>query len=192
MDGATIEMRNRSKIHPLKFALWISLASISMMFAGFLSAYIVRQAAGNWFEFQLPLHFTISTIIMLISSLTLHTSLLNFKKSKEFNYKFLLGLTFILGLAFVILQYFGWLSLQTIGVDLKGNPSGAFVYVISGVHVAHVLGGLAILVVALMHAFGLPFKVTPRRINRLDLTTQYWHYVDLLWVVLFLFLTFYR
>ena len=192
MNVATIENGNRSRIHPLKFALYISMASITMMFAGLLSAYIVRQASGNWFEFGLPAYFTISTFTILLSSLTGYGSLVFFKKGNEVVYRNLLILTLFLGLAFVVLQYQGWLALQEIGIDLKGNPSGAFVYVISGLHVAHVIGGIAILSVAVMHALSLPFKPTSKRIVRLELTTQYWHYVDLLWVVLYLFLMFYR
>ncbi|MCB0687585.1 MAG: cytochrome c oxidase subunit 3 [Saprospiraceae bacterium] len=182
----------RGNLNPLKFALWISLASISMLFAGFMSAYMVRQAAGNWFEFTLPWHFTASTMIIVISSVIAHITLEQFKRGNEGAYKIFLILTFVLGLAFVILQYLGWQAMMQAGIDFKANPSGAFVYVISGVHVAHVLAGLAAWCVALVHGFGLPFKPTKKRIGRLELTAQYWHYVDLLWVVLFLFLTYYR
>ncbi len=180
------------KLHPLKFALWVSLASISMLFAGFMSAYIVRQAAGNWLEFSLPTLFTISTFVILLSSVAIHGALISFRKGKEFFYKGSLILAILLGFVFIVLQYQGWISLLAMGIDLKGNPSGAFVYVISGVHVAHVIAGLAAIAVAIVHAWGLPFKPTEVRLNRLEITTQYWHYVDLLWVVLFLFLKFYR
>ncbi len=184
--------KTRGKIHPLKFALWISLASISMMFAGFMSAYMVRQAAGNWFEFTLPWYFTASTMIIVMSSVMAYSTVDQFKKGKEIWYKFSLVMTFILGIAFVILQYQGWQAMLAGGIDLKANPSGAFVYVISGVHVAHVLAGLAGWCVAMIHGFRLKFKPTKVRISRLEITAQYWHYVDLLWVVLFLFLTYYR
>ena len=184
--------RSRKRTPAMKFALWLSLASITMLFAGFLSAYIVRQAAGNWFEFTLPFHFTISTGIILLSSIVLHTSVKAFRRKKESAYKSLLVIAFILGLAFVVLQYQGWMSMQAAGIDLKGNPSGAFVYMISGVHVAHVIAGIAAMLMAMIHAFWLPFYVTEKRIIRFDITAQYWHYVDLLWIVLFLFLTFYR
>lgn len=183
---------NRNKISPLKFALWASLASISMMFAGFLSAYLVRQAAGNWFEFVLPNLFLGSTGIIILSSVTMHRAVKAFREEDERLYKSMLLATFCLGIVFIITQYQGWLAMQAAGIDLKGNPSGAFVYLISGVHVAHVVGGIAALFVALIHGFTLPFKVTERRKTRLDITAHYWHYVDVLWVVLYLFLTFYR
>ncbi len=192
MQVALENKNRRNAIHPMKLALWMSLASISMMFAGLLSAYIVRQAAGNWFEFTLPNLFLASTAVIIFSSSTLHRSLLAFRQKKEWQYKLTLLLSFFLGIAFVICQYQGWSAMLAGGIDIKGNPSGSFIYVITGLHVAHVLGGLAAMVVALIHAFTLNFRVTPLRINRLEMTAHYWHYVDVLWIVLFLFLTFYR
>ncbi len=178
----------RSKIHPLKFALWISLASILMMFAAFTSAYVVRKAAGNWLDYEIPGVFYLSTIVIILSSITLHGAYLNFNKQKETLYKSLLGATFVLGLLFIILQYQGWMTLFGLGIELSGNPSGSFFYVISGVHAAHVLGGLAVLFVALIHAFGLPFVPSLRRKLRLELSLHYWHFVDLLWIYLLIFL----
>lgn len=179
---------NRSKIHPQKFALLAAMASITMMFAAFTSAYIVKQAAGNWLEFSLPTYFYISTVIILLSSFTLHYSLKSFKAGNEKRYKALLLISLILGFLFVILQYYGWIELFNIGVDLKGNVSGSFFYLISGIHALHVLGGIAAIIVALLHAYTLKFDVTPKRIHRFDLVNTYWHFVDLLWVYLFIFL----
>lgn len=178
---------SRSKIHPKKFALLVACASITMMFAAFTSAYIVRQAAGNWLEFRLPQIFFTNTVVILLSSLTLHGSYLFYKQGKERLYKILLIVSLVLGLAFVALQYQGWQALVAIGVELTTNPSGSFVYVISGVHAAHVLGGIAAILVALLHAFTLPYKVTPQRKLRFEMTLIYWHFVDLLWVYLLLF-----
>ena len=96
-------------------------------------------------------------------------------------------LSFILGLAFVALQYQGWLDLTAIGVELTGNPAGSFIYVISGVHAAHVLGGLAAILVAMVQAFSLKYKVTKKRKLRFELTLIYWHFVDFLWIYLLLF-----
>lgn len=179
----------RSKIHPKKFALWVACASMLMLFAAFTSAYIVRQAAGNWLEFRLPDIFYINTIVILLSSAALHGSYLAFKRGKTQAYRVLLGITLILGLAFLVLQYQGWQALNDIGVGLTTNPSGSFVYVISGVHAAHILGGIAALVVAIIHANALPHKVTKARKLRFELTSIYWHFVDFLWVYLLVFFT---
>lgn len=178
---------SRNKIHPKKFALAVGCASILMMFSAFTSAYIVRQAAGNWLEFQLPSLFFVSTGIILLSSFTLHFSYRSFLKGKEQLYKGLLLTSFGLGLLFVAMQYQGWLSMMEMGVPLKTNPSGDFIYVISGVHAAHVIGGITALVIALLHAFTLKFKVTPARKLRFELTFIYWHFVGFLWLYLIVF-----
>lgn len=177
----------RNRIHPKKFALWVACSSILMMFAAFTSAYIVRKAAGNWLEFQMPNLFFISTAVILLSSATLQSAYSAFNRGNERLYKVLLGGTFLLGIAFLILQYQGWVSLQEIGVPLRTNPSGDFIYVISGVHAAHIIGGLGVLSVAMIHAFSLPFNPTPARKLRFELTLTYWHFVDFLWVYLIVF-----
>ena len=187
MDITVGKEYRRNKIHPKKFALWTACASILMMFAALTSAYLVRQAAGNWLEFRLPDIFILNTVVILLSSVTLHTSYRAFKRGNEKLYKNLLAVTAVLGLTFLVLQYQGWLALQAIGVELTTNPSGSFIYVISGIHAAHILGGVAALVVALIHAFGLKYKVTPARKLRFELTLTYWHFVDFLWVYLLLF-----
>jgi cytochrome c oxidase subunit III len=187
MEPAKVFEQNRSKIHPYKLALWIGCASIVMMFAAWTSAYIVRQASGNWLEFQLPTTFFWSTGVLVLSSITVQSSYYFFTKANEWLYKGLLVTTFLLGLLFIGLQYQGWLNLAAMGVELTGNPSGSFVYVISGTHAAHVLGGLATLIVALIHAFFLPFKVTDRRKLRFELVTHYWHFMGILWIYLLSF-----
>ena len=180
----------RSKIHPKKFALLTACASMMMMFAAFTSAYIVRQAAGNWLEFRLPDLFYLNTGVILLSSLSLQSSYAAFKRGNTRIYRLLLVASLILGLAFVALQYQGWQAMAAIGVELTTNPSGSFVYAISGVHAAHVLGGIAALILAILHAFILRHRVTPVRKLRFELTLIYWHFVDFLWVYLLLFFTF--
>ncbi len=178
---------SRSKIPAHKFALWVGIASIIMIFGSLTSAYIVRRAAGNWFEFKLPDIFFVNTVVIVLSSVTLHFSYSSFKKGREKLYKILLLTTFALGMAFVVLQYQGWEALNAMGATFRVNPSSSFVYVISGLHAAHVLGGISALVVALVHAYLLPFKPTKRRRLRFELIVQYWHFVDILWVYLIVF-----
>jgi cytochrome c oxidase subunit III len=175
---------SRSKIHPWKFALMVGCGSIAMMFAAWTSAYVVRHAAGNWLEFRLPNIFFVSAAVILSSSITLHLSRANFKKKNEKAYKFFLIATLILGLSFVVLQYLGWQSMKEMGVPLTKNPSGDFIYVLTGFHAVHVLGGVGALVVAIVHAFALRFNPTPKRLLRLEMTSIYWHFVDILWLYL--------
>lgn len=185
--NSAAERYNQSKINPQKLALWIAIASMVMVFGAFTSAYIVRRAAGNWLEFKLPDVFFVSTAVILLSSVTLHLSYSGFKAGNEKRYKLMMIATAILGLAFIVLQYRGWEALNEIGATFTVNPSSSFIYVISGLHAAHVLGGIAALGVALAHAFILPYKPTLRRRQRFELVVQYWHFVDLLWVYLIVF-----
>jgi cytochrome c oxidase subunit III len=190
MMEVDVLINKRNKIHPHKFALWAAMASILMMFGAFTSAYIVKQASGNWLEFSMPAAFYASTVAIILSGIAVHSSFNSFKAGNESRYKYLLIAGFLLGITFIVCQYFGWLELFDKGVDLKGNVSGSFLYLITGVHALHVLGGIATLIVALIHAFSLKFNVTQKRIDRFDLVVNYWHFVDVLWIYLFIFLMF--
>jgi cytochrome c oxidase subunit 3 len=175
-------------INPQLFSLWVAMGSMIMFFGAFTSAYIVKQAAGNWLEFSIPTYFYWSTAAILISSYTLSKANKEFVAEKENSYKGYLIVSLLLGIVFIILQYLGWTHLFNNGIDFRLNVSGSFFYLITGAHAAHVLGGIAAIIVAILHAFTLKFKVTDRRINRLKLTTHYWHFVDALWIYLLLFL----
>lgn len=180
--------RPRKRMNSTLFALWVAMASIAMMFGSLTSAYIVRHAAGNWLEFRVPDIFFFSTGVILLSSLILHLSYWGFNKGKAGLYKIGLPVTLLLGILFIVLQYQGWLALYNIGVPLDGNPSGSFFYVISGIHAAHVLGGIFAIAVATLHAFTLTYKPSEKRKKRFQLVLHYWHFVDFLWLYLFLFL----
>ena len=179
---------SRNKIHPQKFALLVSCASVVMLFAALTSAYVVRQAAGNWLEFPMPVLFLYSTLTLVVSSFTLYFSYKGFLAGNVKTYKYLLLLTFVLGILFIYLQYKGWMALVAMGVELGTNPSGSFLYVLSGLHAAHILGGLATVFVAILHAFILPYEVSAKRKLRFEMTQIYWHFVDVLWIYLIVFL----
>ncbi len=185
--SVALETLRNNKIHPKVFALVTACVSMTMLFAAFTSAYVVRQAAGNWLEFPLPTYFYISTGIIILSSVFLHGSYTSFKNGKEAMYKGLMVMSALLGIGFVICQVLGFYEMEAMGIELTGNPSGSFVYVIAAVHAAHVLAGIAVLTVAMMHAFLLPFKPTPARKLRFQQTIIYWHFVDILWVYLLFF-----
>lgn len=185
---ATYSEQQRKRIHPYKFALWVAMASILMMFAGFTSAYIVKRSDSNWLEFKLPPIFWASTVAILLSSLTIHLAGKSFKARQMKQYRLLMTSTVILGLLFTILQWFGFNYLQDHGVKLLGNnsnPAGSFLGVITGVHMLHVLGGVVVLLVMFYRAYNR------RTINyssvSLEVVTTYWHFVDAIWIYLFIF-----
>ncbi len=187
--------REFMRVHPHRFALWLGLASIVMIFAGLTSAYVVRQAGGNWVDFVLPQAFAVSVGMVVLSSMSMQWAYIAFSRQQLRQYKVALAGSLILGIGFIITQYIGWQSLQDIGIYLTGNPSGAFVYVISYVHAAHVIGGLIFIAIFLVKAFllsrnpakDLILKADSSRKINLELITTYWHFVGLLWIYLYTF-----
>ena len=177
----------RNRMNPMRLALLIACGSILMMFAALTSAYIVRQSAGNWLEFALPELFYWSAGVLAASSLTLQGAYAAFVRDRGPAYRWLLALTLVLGLAFVVVQFEAWQEMFVRGLYLTGNPATSFVYVLSGLHAAHVVGGVVALIVACIHGFVLPVAPTPRRRLRLQLTLTYWHFMDFLWIYLLLF-----
>lgn len=185
-------------VHPQRFALWIGMASMVMLFAALTSAYIVRHEAGNWTEFNIPAPFFISAVIIVISSATMHWAVSAYKKDNLANYRLALSLTTTLAMAFCIAQYIGWQQLQKIGIYLEGNPSGSFVYVISFIHVLHVLIGVLLLAGTLLRAVTIfkkratwvKWHLDENKSIRIELLASYWHFVDILWLYLLAFFYF--
>lgn len=177
---------HRNRLHPHKFTLWIAIGSIIMMFAGLTSALIVKRNQAKWEPFSLPVEFWYSTAAILLSSLLLYLSLKTFRQRDMSKYRnFLIG-ALILGLVFMVLQFMGFKDLWDKGVTLKASVSYSFLYVIVGLHALHVLGGIVALVVLSVKAFD--WRVKRYDSIPLEVAGTYWHFVDLLWVYLLIFL----
>ncbi|MHA8051603.1 cytochrome c oxidase subunit 3 [Aquirufa sp. ROCK-SH2] len=175
-------------VNPKIFTMWLFIVSIIMLFAAFTSAYLVRKAEGNWVEFKLPNLFWISTGILALSSISMQFALSAAKKDQFNALRTSISITFVLGLVFLILQYYGWIQLVEMNVYFVGNPSGSFVYVLSGLHGLHLISGLIVLLVALVAAFKL--KINAKALTQIKICSTYWHFLDALWIYLFLFLVF--
>ena len=186
---AVMKEQNK-KIHPHKFTLWIGLASIVMMFAGFTSAYIIKRNLANWITFQLPLIFWYSTAVIIISSFSIIRSRNYFRQREMQQYRLWMTVTLILGIAFVIMQYIGFTQLWSSGVTLTRNVSFSFLYIIVGLHALHVVGGIIALLILLIKAYSVKRKNYSK--VPIDLMNTYWHFVDLLWIYLLIFLTMIR
>lgn len=181
-------------MHPKKFALWLFILSIVMIFASMTSAYIVKQSEGDWLVFELPQILQFSTIIIALSSLTMHWSYLAAKKDQIIQVKIGMLLTVALGAAFLYTQVLGWGDLVSrgiffAGVDADGNavhPAGSFVYVLMGLHAFHLITGLIFIVLVAIAAFR--YEIHAKAMVRMEMCTVYWHFLGGLWVYLFLFL----
>jgi cytochrome c oxidase subunit 3 len=185
---AMVREEKNNRIHPHKFSLWVGMASILMMFAGFTSAYIVKSNDSNWLLFSLPPVFWYSTVVILLSSLTIHLALKSFKARNMTRYRSLITVTAILGLLFIVLQISGFKYLQDHGVKLIGNNSNAsasFLGVITTVHILHVIGGIVVLMVMFIRAFNSKRKNYSS--IPIEVASTYWHFVDGIWIYLFIF-----
>lgn len=186
---ATVISNERKRIHPHKFTLWIAMGSIIMMFAGLTSAYIVRKSGPNWLQFDLPPVFWLSTGVIILSSLTMHLALKHFKARAMKQYRSLITITAILGILFAVLQYTGFKYLYSHGVHIFGegsNPSASFLGVIVIIHALHVIAGVIALLVIFFRAYSR--KIKTYNITSIEIVSTYWHFVDVLWIYLFIFL----
>jgi cytochrome c oxidase subunit 3 len=186
---STVAEVKLKRIHPKKFALWMSIVSMIMFFSAFTSAYIVRKSAGNWMSFPLPLEFYISTIVILLSSVCFYISKKAYVEANNSLFKVLFYIGFILGLVFILLQYLGWQSLHKMDISISTNQSSSFFYLITYAHLLHVVGGIAALVVTMVGIIRGRFDYpSDKRTLKLELVYTFWHFVDLLWIYLLVFL----
>ncbi len=190
--GIDDEMRqSRRKVS--KNLLWLGIVSIIMLFAGFTSAYVVSHAKGDWIKFVIPSAFFISTALILLSSVTMNWALSAVKKGNNSPFKTSILMTLLLGLGFMLSQYLGWKSLVAQNVFFTGsasNASGSFFYLITFMHLLHLVGGLIALMVVYFKALAEKYK--PSDFLGVQLCSIYWHFLDVLWIYLFLFLYFIR
>jgi cytochrome c oxidase subunit 3 len=184
---------NVHKVQPIRLLTYLLIVSITMMFAAFTSAYIVRRSEGNWLEFDFPQGLLINTVIIVLSSIAMQWAYFAAKKDNLVALKVTLFITFALGIAFLIGQGSVWTDLVANKIYFGGsgaNPSGSFLYVLTGVHGFHLITGLIFLLIVLISTF--KYKVHSKNLIRLELCATYWHFLGALWVYLYLFLTIYK
>jgi cytochrome c oxidase subunit III len=180
-----MEADQNKKIHPHKFTLWVGIGSIIMMFAGLTSAYIVKREQPGWTTYTTPIAFYYSTAIMMISSVTIYLAGKSFLERRMIRYRKLVVATIVLGLVFILLQWLGFRHLWVTGTTLHGSGAGQFLYIIAGLHALHVLGGVIALVTLYVKARNT--RIRSYNAVPVDVVSTYWHFVDLLWIYLFIF-----
>lgn len=179
-------MQQKNKIHPHKFTLWVGIGSILMMFAGLTSAYIVKRNQAGWVTFNLPIAFWYSTAVIILSSISLFMASKAFRERAMSRYRVLVAVTLGLGVLFIGVQFIGFRQLWNNGITLTANVSYSFLYIIVGIHAAHVLGGIITMIVMLLKAFNS--KIKNYSTVPVELISTYWHFVDILWIYLLVFL----
>jgi cytochrome c oxidase subunit 3 len=173
-------------MHPKKFALWLFLVTVLMIFAALTSAYIVRQAEGNWLEYELPEIFWVTSGIVFLSSVSMQVAYFAAKRDNFIGLRIGMVLTVLLGFAFLVGQWYSWVALVDREVFFVGNPAGSFLYVFTGLHALHLISGVIFLIIVLISTFR--YKVHSQALNTLEMATTYWHFLGGLWLYLFLFL----
>jgi cytochrome c oxidase subunit III len=178
-----------------RIGMWIALASIMMLFTALTSAYIVRAGTGNdWRPIAMPRLLWASTALILTSSLTISIALRALKRKDHSAYKRWLLLTVVLGLGFLATQLLSWQQLVAQRVYVSTNPHSSFFYLLTAVHGAHLLGGIFGLDFLLLRSWrkATNAKSEAKREAAAGAVALYWHFMDGLWIFLFLLLFLWR
>ncbi len=183
----------QAKRKSAKPMLWVSMISMTMMFAGLTSAYVVSRKRNDWVSFNLPNAFYISTVLIILSSITFILAKYFIKKDNRQLTTVLLLSTLLLGLGFIYYQLEGFKELFNAGLVFAGAEStvkSSFIYGITLAHLAHIAAGIIVLLVVLVNHFNK--KYSSKDSLGLELGAIFWHFVDILWIYLFLFFYFIR
>lgn len=190
----TIEEHNQRKARSYKLILWFAMLSMTMMFAGLTSAFVVSKSRGDWLKnFQMPSAFFISTIVIILCSVTFLLAKRAIKKDDRKATTNYLLLTLFLGFLFVFFQFKGFGQIVEQGYYFTGpesNITTTFLYIVAVTHLAHLFGGLISLLIIIYNHFKQKYNST--QFLGIELGAMYWHFLDFLWIYLFLFLYFFK
>ncbi len=189
------EYNNNGKMHPQKFSLVLLIVGMTMLFLGLTSAFLVREAEGNWLHFSLPPQFVSSTIAVVISSISMYFAMVSARKDNLKQVTIGMAVTLLAGLSFVYFQYQGFNDLGDRGIFFSpangsegGLVSGSFVIMFVALHLLHLLGGIIFVAIVLVKS--LMLKVHKKNMLSISMCNTYWHFVGILWIYLYLFLYF--
>jgi len=183
------EAEKPRSMNPKKFALWLFIVSVCMLFGAWTSAYIVKRGEPGWSSFELPGEFWLTTAIIMLSSVTMIWAHRSAKRDNLEQTKRALVVTAILGVAFLVGQWIAWGKMVEMNYYFSGagsNSSSSFIYVLTGFHGVHIISGIVVLLLMLIAAF--KFKVHSKNMLGMELCSTYWHFLGGLWLYLFVFL----
>jgi cytochrome c oxidase subunit III len=177
-----------------KLFVYFIIAAITMLFGGLIGSFFYTGIQKGFQQFALPAIFHANTIIILISSFTFQFAIRAMKRDEENNFLFGTAITFLLGVAFVAFQFLGWHELSEKGIKINSIPSGSYLYLISGLHALHFVVGIVLIGIAFVKAIiryydpvkELLFSTDSTKKLNVELVALYWHFVDALWVAIYL------
>ncbi|HQV34812.1 MAG TPA: cytochrome c oxidase subunit 3 [Flavobacterium sp.] len=177
-----------------KLLLWFAMISMVMMFAGLTSAYVVSSSRKDWLkDFEMPAAFIISTLVIILSSITFHLAGKSIKANNRSVTTIWLLSTLGLGILFVVFQFLGFNQIIQNGYFFTGSESNvttSFLYIVVILHLAHLFGGLIALLIIIYNHFKQKYNST--QTLGIELGAMFWHFLDILWILLFLFFYFYE
>jgi len=189
-QGTREEKTGRAK----KMMLWFGIISLIMSFMGWTSAFIVSSSRPDWLsDFRLPNAFIISTVVIVVSSITFLLAKKSLKNGQHKATSLWLLVTLVLGVVFIYNQLAGFRQIIDLGYNFTGptsNVTMSYIYLIALVHILHVVAGLICLLVVIYNHFKQKYSAT--NMLGFELAATFWHFIDILWVYLFLFLYFVR
>jgi cytochrome c oxidase subunit 3 len=190
------ESREPVRIPPLQVFTFLAIGGISSAFIFLLSSYLGTVLESGLSPFQLPAVFHANSVIILVSSYSMVQARQAFSRADWPAFRQGLGVTVLLGSAFTVFQIYGWTELLGQKISMVSNLGGAYLYVISGLHLLHLLVGLLVLAVEYMRTFPgnepefrwLIYETNPENRLRVRMSILYWHFVDGLWLLVYAFL----
>ncbi|UJP65920.1 cytochrome c oxidase subunit 3 [Mongoliitalea daihaiensis] len=191
--------RKIEKMHPYQTLMYLGMFGSGLIFLFMTTAFLASDTSMvEATKFRMPKSFILSTLVLLISGYTVSKLLLHYREDSVQKLKNSLLITFFLGVIFTVLQFIGWKELSLMGVDFRGLPSGSFLYVLSGIHIFHLIGAM-IFALIMVYQYSriekdeiknLVLLTNPFERMRIELFTIYWHFMDFIWLVLFMIFVF--
>jgi len=181
------EAKKPMGMNPKKFAMWLFIVTVCMLFAAWTSAYIVKRAEAGWAEVVIPPQFWINTAIIGLSSISMIWAQRSARQDNLERVKLAISITTVLGLAFLVGQLIAWKELTAMNEYFTGgNVSHSFLYVLTGIHGVHIIGGVIFLIIVLISTF--QYKVHAKNMITIELCSTFWHFLGALWLYLFVFI----
>ncbi len=194
MEDKTVFNSYQNKSRTYKTMLWIGMISMFMMFGGLTSAYIVSKSRPDWMsDFELPSAFTLSTFVIITSSIIFHMAVKSIKSDKRALTTLFLWITLVLGIIFIVLQFVGFNEIIESGYFFTGPESSvttSFLYIVVVMHLAHLFAGIISLLIVIYNHYKQ--KYNSSQPLGIELSALFWHFLDFVWLYLFLFLYFFK